>query len=454
MAFELSAFGIDNAALPVGWSARKLEDLAEFNPEQITASYPYERIAYLDISNVDEGTFGEPICLSIKDAPSRARRIVVSNDTIMSTVRPGNRAYAYLQNVPDNLIASTGFAVLRAKEGMSAPRFLYYLVTSNPIIDYLTSIAEEKTAYPSVNPSDISECVVPVPSISEQHRIADVLGSFDDKIELNRWMNKTLKEMAEAIFKSWFIDFDPVHAKAAGYDTGLPKQIAEIFPDSFEESRLGKIPKGWTVCKIEDVADRVGMGPFGSSIKVETFVPDGIPIISGQHLNSFMMEDNVFRFITSEHASVLKSANVQRGDVVFTHAGNIGQVAFIPDNSRYDKYVLSQRQFFMRCNQIKVTPSFIALYFKTREGQHKLLANASSSGVPSIARPVTYLRSVSLVVPTKSVLDAFSDIVQDMFLDYRAKQEETNLLCSMRDTLLPVLLSGKLQVRGKIEDVK
>jgi len=98
---------------------------------------------------------------------------------------------------------------------------------------------------------------------------------------------------------------------------------------------------------------------------------------------------------------------VFRADVVFTHAGNIGQVAFIPENSRYDRYMISQRQFYMRCDLKQVSPSFIAHYFKTEEGQHKLLANTSSSGVPSIARPVTYLRSIQLSVPPRHILDAF-----------------------------------------------
>src|SRR6185312_5998418 len=103
----------------------------------------------------------------------------------------------------------------------------------------------------------------------------------------------------------------------------------------------------WPTATIGAIAERVGMGPFGSSIKVETFVPGGVPVISGQHLTGFMLEDNKFNFITIEHANRLKNSNVRRGDVVFTHAGNIGQVAFIPDSSLYERYVISQRQFFM-----------------------------------------------------------------------------------------------------------
>ena len=142
------------------------------------------------------------------------------------------------------------------------------------------------------------------------------------------------------------------------------------------------------------------MGPYGSSIKVETFVPEGIPIISGQHLHGIRVDDTPgFNFITEQHADRLTNANVRRGDVIFTHEGNIGQVAYIPDDSQYNRYVISQRQFYLRCDSSKASPAFIAMYFASSEGQHQLLANASQVGVPAIAKPVTYLRTIEIPIP-------------------------------------------------------
>lgn len=157
----------------------------------------------------------------------------------------------------------------------------------------------------------------------------------------------------------------------------------------------------WPIVTVEDLSEKVAMGPFGSSIKVSTFVPKGVPIISGQHLRGTRVDDTLgFNFITSAHAQRLANANVERGDVIFTHAGNIGQVAYIPRRSRFDRYVISQRQFYMRCDRSKAHPEFIALYFTSPEGQHQLLANASQVGVPSIAQPVTYLRTIGIPLPT------------------------------------------------------
>lgn len=155
----------------------------------------------------------------------------------------------------------------------------------------------------------------------------------------------------------------------------------------------------WKVETIEEIAEKVGMGPFGSSIKVSTFVDSGVPIISGQHLNEAYVTDDDHNFITEEHAEKLKGANVFRGDVILTHAGNIGQVSYIPNDSKYAKYVISQRQFYIRCAKGKADPRFLTYYLRSPEGQHKVLANRSSSGVPSIARPVTYIKSVTVPVP-------------------------------------------------------
>jgi type I restriction enzyme S subunit len=302
------------------------------------------------------------------------------------------------------------------------------------------------SAQPILNKGHFSQVRIPLPSKKEQERIAHILGTLDDKIELNRRMNWTIEKMAQAIFKSWFIDFDPVRAKAEGRDPNLPKEIADLFPNSFEDSELGPIPKGWTIAKVEDIAEKVACGPFGSSIKVSTFVSEGIPVISGQHLNGIRLFDGKYNFITLKHAEKLKNANVFRGDVIFTHAGNIGQVAFIPETSKYDRYVLSQRQFYLRCDHEKVSPFFMAHYFRSSGGQHTLLANTSSTGVPSISRPVSYLKSIKFILPPTKAINRFDDYVKPLHLLAAKLEAESQTLTILRDTFLPKLISGELRV--------
>ena len=169
---------------------------------------------------------------------------------------------------------------------------------------------------------------------------------------------------------------------------------------------------GWHTATIEEIAEKVAMGPFGSSIKVETFVPEGVPIISGQHLHSSRVDDGPdFNFISHEHAQRLANANVMRGDIILTHRGTIGQVAYIPEHSQFDRYVVSQSQFYIRCNKSKAVPEFVVMYFRSPEGQHQLLANTSQVGVPSIAQPVTYLRTIEIPLPPFSEQRAIAHIL-------------------------------------------
>ena len=280
----------------------------------------------------------------------------------------------------------------------------------------------------------------------EQRAIAHVLGTLDDKIELNRRMNQTLEETARAIFQDWFVDFGPTRAKIEGQEPYLPPELWDLFPDELVDSELGEVPEGWEIVRIEDVAERVAMGPFGSSIKVSTFVDSGVPIISGQHLNGMLLEDRDYRFITEDHADRLARSNVQQGDIVFTHAGNIGQTTYIPNTAQYDRYIISQRQFYLRCDTSKISPLFVVHFFKTPEGQHQLLANTSSTGVPSIARPVSYLRSIMFCMPPKDLWTVWDKATGGFYRAVARNNREIITLASQRDALLPKLVSGKIQV--------
>ncbi|MBF2755891.1 MAG: restriction endonuclease subunit S [Gammaproteobacteria bacterium AqS3] len=157
----------------------------------------------------------------------------------------------------------------------------------------------------------------------------------------------------------------------------------------------------WPQKKVEEIAEKVGMGPFGSSIKVSTFVNEGVPIISSQHLSGVSVDVfKSFNFISEQHAEKLRNSLVFKGDVIFTHAGNIGQAAYIKNDCPFERLIVSQRQFYLRPDQSKILPAFLAYFFKTRLGQHLLLANASQVGVPAIARPVSYLKTIKIPVPS------------------------------------------------------
>lgn len=207
----------------------------------------------------------------------------------------------------------------------------------------------------------------------------------------------------------------------------------------------------WPTVRIEDIAEKIAMGPFGSNIKVETFVETGVPVISGAHLRGVRLEDGDFNFVTDEHAERMKNSNVFRGDVVFTHAGNIGQVAYIPPNSQYERYVISQRQFYLRCDLRKADPAFVSYFFHSSEGQHKLLANASQTGVPSIARPSSYLKTIELSLPPLIEQRAIAHILGTLDNKIELNRRANETLEAMARTLFKAWFVDFEPVRAKLE---
>lgn len=162
--------------------------------------------------------------------------------------------------------------------------------------------------------------------------------------------------------------------------------------------------------RVADLIDEIAMGPFGSNIKVSCFVDSGIPVLNGSNLEGFSLSEKSFHYITREKADSLNKANAHRGDIVITHRGTLGQIVFIPQNSMYDRYVISQSQFRVRCNK-RVLPEYLVYYFHTPIGQHKLLSNASQVGVPALARPSSTFQQLEVLLPELSIQKCVVDII-------------------------------------------
>ena len=156
---------------------------------------------------------------------------------------------------------------------------------------------------------------------------------------------------------------------------------------SYKEEKLGNY--------ILDIA----AGPFGSNLKVDCFVSDGFPIIDGANLKGFKVTDNVTKFVTEEKARSLHRSIAKRNDVVVTISGNVGQISFIPMDSRYPEYLVSQRQFRVTFDEKRVYVPYLIYYFHTIEGQHKILSFANQTGVPALAQPLKNFRNIDICLP-------------------------------------------------------
>lgn len=151
--------------------------------------------------------------------------------------------------------------------------------------------------------------------------------------------------------------------------------------------------------KLSEIIDEISMGPFGSDIKVENFVSSGIPVLNGSNLTNFRLVEDEFKYVTKEKAVSYKKAIARKGDIVITHRGTLGQVSFIPENSKHDSYVISQSQFRVRLKKDRADSAFVVYYFHTSEGQKRLLSFKNHVGVPALAQATTNFRLLEIPLP-------------------------------------------------------
>jgi len=292
-------------------------------------------------------------------------------------------------------------------------RFCYYLLKS---LDLATFNAG--SGVPTLNRNHIHPLPVKVPSdVAEQRAIAHILGLLDDKIELNRRMNRTLEEMARAIFKSWFVDFDPVRAKAAGQQPpGLKPEIASLFPDSFEDSELGEIPRGWRVLPIGELAE-VSSGKRPNARFAERTDEASVPLWGGNGPMAFV-----------------RKALFDEPVLLTGRVGTLGSVFRITEPCWPSDNTLV----------LQATEPSVFQYLFLQLHQVNFTSLNRGSTQPLLTQ--TDLKAQRLVVSTKSILETFSRIADSMYCRFDESTAEILTLVAIRDTLLPKLISSELRL--------
>lgn len=433
MGFDYQSLTSGQFQMLDGWKLTTIEEVAKVNEKAITPKNAPSHIRYIDISSVDKGKLFDIQELSFKEAPSRARRVVRDKDSLISTVRPNLEHYMFVKDPGPNTIASTGFAVVSAKS--ADPRFLYYYMTSKPFTAYLTQIAESHTsAYPAFNPDVIENAELILPTHNEQRAIAHVLGALDDKIELNRRMNQTLEATARAIFKSWFVDFDPVRAKAEGRDPDLPDDVAALFPDSFEDSEPGEIPKGWEVVPLPEIIE---VNP-ARTLKKGQIAPylemKNMPENSARALDWYAREfGSGMKFINGDTLMARITPCLENGKGAFVDFLENGQVGW-----GSTEYIV-----FRATKPLPLEYSYFLSRTKDLRS-HAIVNMTGSSGRQRV--PASIFDSYLVVKPSEEVAEYFGMISAPIMQKIKKNDEETRTLASLRDTLLPKLISGELRI--------
>ena len=349
--------------------------------------------------------------VTVHDRERLSKYILRKGDIVFSRVGSVDRR-ALVREEEDGWLFSGRCLRVRPSPKKIDPAYLSYFFGLPSFQEFIRSIAVGATM-PSLNTKILSEVVIFYPSLSKQRAIAHILGILDDKIELNRRMNETLEAMARALFKSWFVDFDPVRAKMEGRDTGLPKDIADLFPDRMVESELGKIPNGWKVKALGDIVELA----YGKALKADSRNNGCIPVYGSNGQVGWHDE----KLVTGPGIVVGRKGNP--GVVNWVHCD------FFPIDTTF--FVVPRGT-----NQ-----SMIFLFF-TLANQDLSLISADSA-VPGLNRNLAYM--TLLTIPDKTVIEKFSNYVNTIFFRRHKLEEETRILTALRDVLLPKLVSGEIR---------
>ena len=391
-------------------------------------SWPF--IDYLDTGSITENRISgiQRLTQGKDKIPSRARRKVKPGDIVYSTVRPNQKHFGLLKDVPQNFLASTGFAVIRGIEDIADTDFIYWFLAQKHIVEYLHAIAEDSvTTYPSIKPNDLEKLNLHLPPIPEQRAIAHILGTLDDKIELNRKMNETLEDMARAIFKDWFVDFGPTRAKMEGREPYLPAEVWELFPERLAESELGEIPEGWGVKTVKECFNlTMGQSPPGHTYNDEG---DGLPFFQGR-------TDFGFRYPENRRYCTDPKRIAEAEDTLVSVRAPVGDI-----NMAWERCCIGRGVSALRHKSGSSSFTYYSAWTVQR-----YIQQYEHTGTVFGAINKNQFESLKTIEPTPNLACAFHTYALPLDRSIRRNVAESRNLAAQRDALLPKLVSGNLEV--------
>ena len=360
--------------------------------------------------------------LSKKGLDSSAARLLPAGTVLLSTRAP----IGYVAVAANPVTTNQGFRNLVFKDGFS-PEFYYYWLTDN--VPELERHASGST-FKEISGTAVKQIKIPVPPFSEQRAIAHVLGTLDDKIELNRRMNETLEAMARALFRSWFVDFDPVRARMEGRDTGLPGPLAGLFPDRLVDSGTGPIPEGWSTGTLEDVAS---LNPESWNARNAPEQVAYVDLANTKWGRIERIESHRWRTAPSRARRVLRPGDTIVGTV---RPGN-GSFALIGRDG------LTGSTAFAVLRPRTPHDRELVWCAATARGNLERLAHLADGGAYPAVRPRAVVVNTRVVLADVPVRKAFSALTARWFDRVEHNGRESGKVAALRDALLPPLVSGR-----------
>ena len=419
--------------LPEGWTSHAIKNLAYLNKTNLNNQMNCQVIHYIDIDSVEEGVVKNIKDMDVKDAPSRAKRIVNDKDILISSVRPNLRHYCRIRSPKPCTIASTGFAVLTPKE--INPDFLYYSLTTKAFTNYLSAIAETSTtAYPSITADIIANYSIACPPANEQKTIAKILSDLDSKIELNQQMNKTLESTAKAIFKHWFIDFEFPNENGEPYKSSAGRMV---------DSELGKIPREWKVGKLANYVKAIK----GCSYRSEDLKESNIALVTLKSFNrgGGFNQDGYKEYVGDyDQDQILNEGDIIIAQTDLTQKAEvIGRAAIVNSLGKYSRLIASLDLQIVRPKES--LPLNYIYYLLNRDAFHNH-ALSYTNGTTVLHLNKNAVSEYMIVVPPRDILERFDLCTTASIKKIGSNIRENDGLENIRDLLLPKLMTGKIRV--------
>ena len=396
------------------------------NPEYWDGDIPW--ISPKDLSNNTNKyvSRGERF-ITKKGLENSSAKILPENSLLFSSRAP----IGYLAINTQPMATNQGFKSLILKDEFDV-EFFYYLFRQKT--EYIKNFSSGST-FQEISGSEVKNLKFLIPPYKEQEQISKILSKLDKKIELNQKMNETLEEIAKILFKSWFVDFDPVKAKVEGRPTGLSKEMSDLFPESFEDSELGKIPKNYKVGKLEELAKYLNRGV--SPTYVEN---NGVYLVNQKCIRNGQIDFNLCK--QSKEKLSMNERYLEKYDILLNSmgVGTLGRVAMFYE---FDKKITADALVTIIKGE-SVGSSFFIYYFLERMEDYLNTISVGSTGQTSLKKED--ILDLQMTIPPKNLLDEFG-IQLSMFAEKKHLNNQENLILrDLRDALLPKLISGELKV--------
>lgn len=390
------------------WKTVRLGTIVSTNQDTYSLKENWQFVNYLDTGNITMNRIDkvQHINTSMDKLPSRARRKVKSNSIIYSTVRPNQLHYGIIKEQPENFLVSTGFTVIDVNMEKAVPDYIYYVLTQKEITEHLQAIAEQSvSAYPSLKPSDIENLEVLLPDIDTQKATVAILGVIDEKIKQNTEINNNLEQQAEAIFQSI-----------------LSNAITTVNLGEIADVKGGKrLPKGVNLIDI----------------------PNAHPYIRVRDLNNALFASLTpnYAYVDKETQKSISRYIVSTGDVLISIVGTIGLTAIV--DSTLDKANLTEN--CVKVTNLKhITPEYLLLYLRSQLGREAIAKG--TVGAVQQKLPIKSIQAIPIPLLSEKDKNALFCTLDSIFAGISNNVIQSAKLASLRDTLLPRLMSGELDI--------